>query len=37
MSEILKGNVREVLQRVVRNSGHKIPSQYRDDMLEWLP
>jgi hypothetical protein len=34
---ILKGSVREVLQRIVRNSGHKIPGQYRDDMLEWIP
>ena len=37
MSAILKGSVREVLQRIVRNSGHKIPGQYRDDMLEWIP
>ena len=37
MSKILKGNVREVLQRIVRNAGHKIPGQYREDMLEWIP
>ena len=34
---VLKGSVREVLQRIVRNSGHRIPGQYRDDMLEWIP
>lgn len=37
MGTLLKGSVREVLQRIVRNSGHKIPGQYRDDMLEWIP
>ena len=37
MSSILKGSVREVLQRIVRNSGHKIPGQFRYDMLEWIP
>lgn len=37
MENILKGSVREVLQRIVRNSGHKIPGQYKDDMLEWIP
>ena len=37
MGELLKGSVKEVLQRIVRNAGHKIPGQYRDDMLEWIP
>jgi len=37
MGQILKGSVKEVLQRIVRNSGHKIPGAYRDDMLEWIP
>ncbi len=37
MERILKGSVKEVIQRIVRNSGHKIPGQYRDDMLEWIP
>jgi len=37
MGTILKGSVREVLQRIVRNTGHKIPGQYRDDILEWIP
>ena len=37
MGQLLKGSVKEVLQRVVRNAGHKIPGQYRDDMLEWIP
>jgi len=37
MENILKGSTKEVLQRIIRNSGHKIPGQYRDDMLEWIP
>jgi len=37
MERILKGSVKEVLQRIIRNSGHKIPGQYKDDMLEWIP
>lgn len=37
MDKLLKGNVREVLQRIVRNTGHKIPGKFRDDMLEWIP
>lgn len=37
MENLLKGSVKEVLQRIVRNSGHKIPGQYKDDMLEWIP
>ena len=37
MEKILKGSVKEVLQRIVRNSGSKIPGIYRNDMLEWIP
>jgi len=37
MENLLTGSTKEVLQRIIRNSGHKIPGQYRDDMLEWIP
>lgn len=28
---------KEVIARVIRNLGYHLPSQYHDDMLEWLP
>lgn len=30
-------SAREILARVIRNTGYKLPSVYHDDILEWLP
>lgn len=30
-------SVKEIIARVIRNSGYKVPSTYLDDMLEWIP
>ena len=30
-------SAKEVLARVLRNTGYKLPPEYHDDMLEWLP
>src|SRR5687768_8370191 len=30
-------SAKEVLARVIRNTGYKLPSVYHDDILEWMP
>lgn len=30
-------SAKEIMARVIRNAGYKIPSVYHDDMLEWIP
>lgn len=30
-------SIKEVISRIVRNTGYKLPSQYLVDLLEWIP
>ena len=37
MSHLTSTSVKEIIARVIRNAGYKVPSMYLDDMLEWIP
>jgi hypothetical protein len=30
-------SAKEIIARVIRNTGYKLPSMYHDDLLEWIP
>jgi hypothetical protein len=37
MAQTKQCSAKEILARVIRNTGNKIPSVYFDDILEWIP
>lgn len=37
MPQYITTSAKEVLARVIRGTGYKLPSMYQDDILEWIP